>query len=155
MPVPSSSYCSRLHSLNFALRGLGHLLILVYWNLKSKLYCFAYFDITSYVLFAGQKLAESLHPSLDELRDVWPWLLLAGLCGGILTIAIAAAVLTTKRWYKGSSWLRARSWKHAFSLPERQPLIRSNEIEETNQHNYQTTMWRQSLSSLALSIYEF
>lgn len=148
MPVPSSSYCSRLHSLNFALRGLGHLLILVYWNLKSKLYCFAYFDITSYVLFAGQKLAESLHPSLDELRDVWPWLLLAGLCGGILTI-------TTKRWYKGSSWLRARSWKHAFALPERQPLIRSNEIEETNQHNYQTTMWRQSLSSLALSIYEF
>uniref|UniRef100_A0A669D1M6 Tyrosinase n=1 Tax=Oreochromis niloticus TaxID=8128 RepID=A0A669D1M6_ORENI len=83
---------------------------------------------------------ESLHPSLEELRDVWPWLLLAGLCGGILTIAIAAAVLTTKQWYKGSSWLHARSWKHAFALPERQPLIRSKEIEETNQHNYQTTM---------------
>uniref|UniRef100_A0A3P9DCZ0 Tyrosinase n=1 Tax=Maylandia zebra TaxID=106582 RepID=A0A3P9DCZ0_9CICH len=94
----------------------------------------------THLLDASQKLAESLHPSLDELRDVWPWLLLAGLCGGILTIAIAAAVLTTKRWYKGSSWLRARSWKHAFALPERQPLIRSNEIEETNQHNYQTTM---------------
>uniref|UniRef100_A0A3Q4H240 Tyrosinase n=1 Tax=Neolamprologus brichardi TaxID=32507 RepID=A0A3Q4H240_NEOBR len=83
---------------------------------------------------------ESWHPSLEELRDMWPWLLLAGLCGGILTIAIAAVVLTTKRWHKGSSWLRARSWKHAFALPERQPLIRSNEIEETNQHNYQTTM---------------
>ncbi|XP_039888384.1 tyrosinase-like [Simochromis diagramma] len=94
----------------------------------------------THLLDASQKLAESLHPSLDELRDVWPWLLLAGLCGGILTIAIAAAVVTTKRWYKGSSWLRARRWKHAFALPERQPLIRSNEIEETNQHNYQTTM---------------
>ncbi|CAI5643503.1 unnamed protein product [Oreochromis niloticus] len=94
----------------------------------------------THLLDASQKLAESLHPSLEELRDVWPWLLLAGLCGGILTIAIAAAVLTTKRWYKGSSWLHARSWKHAFALPERQPLIRSNEIEETNQHNYQTTM---------------
>ncbi|XP_006800137.1 tyrosinase-like [Neolamprologus brichardi] len=94
----------------------------------------------THLLDASQKLAESWHPSLEELRDMWPWLLLAGLCGGILTIAIAAVVLTTKRWHKGSSWLRARSWKHAFALPERQPLIRSNEIEETNQHNYQTTM---------------
>ncbi|XP_072230830.1 tyrosinase-like [Leuresthes tenuis] len=94
----------------------------------------------SHLLDANQRLAESMRPYLDELRDVWPWLLLAGLCGGILAITIAAAFLTAKRRCRGSSWPHQRSWRNALSLPERQPLIRSNETEEANRRNYQTTI---------------
>uniref|UniRef100_A0A672H9G5 Tyrosinase n=1 Tax=Salarias fasciatus TaxID=181472 RepID=A0A672H9G5_SALFA len=82
----------------------------------------------SNLLGASQRLAESLHPYLEELQAAWPWLLLAALCGGIVAIAVTAAVLTAKRW------------KNLFSLPERQPLIWSNDTEETSHRNYQTAM---------------
>lgn len=91
-------------------------------------------------LFQDQRLAESLRPYLEELQDVWPWLLLAGLCGGIITLAAAAAFLTAKRRYRGSPWLQVGRWKNVFALPERQPLIRSSDAEETKHRNYQTTI---------------
>ncbi|XP_023121961.2 tyrosinase-like [Amphiprion ocellaris] len=94
----------------------------------------------SHLLDASQRLAESMRPYLEELQDVWPWLLLAGLFGGIVTIVLAAAVLAAKRRYRRPSWLQGRSWKSALALPERQPLILSNESVETNHRNYQTTM---------------
>lgn len=95
-------------------------------------------------LFQDQRLAESLRPYLEELQDVWPWLLLAGLCGGIITLAAAAAFLTAKRRYRGSPWLQVGRWKNVFALPERQPLIRSSDAEETKHRNYQTTIWTHS-----------
>ncbi|XP_022594573.1 tyrosinase-like [Seriola dumerili] len=94
----------------------------------------------SYLLDANQRLSESMRPYLEELQDVWPWLLLAGLCGGIVAVAVAAAVVTAKRRYRGSSWLPASSWKNLFTLPERQPLIWSNDTVESSHRNYQTTM---------------
>ncbi|XP_071780728.2 tyrosinase-like [Centroberyx gerrardi] len=94
----------------------------------------------SYLLDANQRLAESMAPYLEQLREAWPWLLLAGLLGGIVAIAVAAAVRTASRRYGGSSWLHVRKWKSLFALPERQPLIFSSDTEETNYHNYQTTM---------------
>ncbi|XP_035522934.1 tyrosinase-like [Morone saxatilis] len=94
----------------------------------------------SYLLDANQRLAESIRPYLEELQGVWPWLLLAGLCGGIVTVAVVVAVRTAKRRYQGSPWLHARRWKNLFALPERQPLIWSSDTEETNHPNYQTTI---------------
>ncbi|KAM9331869.1 tyrosinase-like [Pholidichthys leucotaenia] len=93
----------------------------------------------SLLLGANQRLAESVRPLLEELHEVWPWLLLAGMCGAIVAAVTAAVVLTAKRWLRGSSWLGARKGKNTFSLPEQQPLIRSNETVENN-YNYQTTM---------------
>lgn len=92
------------------------------------------------IFFPDQRLAESMHPYLEELQSVWPWLLLAGLCGGIVAVAIAAVVITAKRRYRGSPWLHNGRWKNLFALPERQPLILSCDTGETKPRNYQTTM---------------
>ncbi|XP_015235245.1 PREDICTED: tyrosinase-like [Cyprinodon variegatus] len=91
----------------------------------------------SYLLDANQRLAESMRPYLDELQNVWPWLVLAGLFGGFVTVSIGAVFLIAKRRYK--AWPHRKNWKNAFALPEKQPLIWSNE-SETNRNNYQTTM---------------
>ncbi|XP_069578295.1 tyrosinase-like [Brachyistius frenatus] len=92
----------------------------------------------SNLLDGNQMLAESMRPYLEELENVWPSLLLAGFCGGIVTIAIVAAVLTVKNQFGGLSWLQGQRWKDLFVLPERQPLIHSNGTGETNQRNYST-----------------
>ncbi|KAF3840770.1 hypothetical protein F7725_006632 [Dissostichus mawsoni] len=89
----------------------------------------------SYLLDDNQRLAESMGPYLEVLQDVWPWLLIAGVCGGILAVSIAAAVLTANRRYGGPN---VRKWRNVFALPERQPLIRGS--EETKHHNYQTAI---------------
>lgn len=81
-----------------------------------------------------------MRPYLEELQDVWPWLLLAGLCGGIVAVTIAAAILTAKRRCGRSPWLHMSKWKNAFALSEKQPLIRSSDTEETKHRNYQTTI---------------
>ncbi|GLD46437.1 tyrosinase-like protein [Lates japonicus] len=94
----------------------------------------------SHLLDANQRLAESLRPYLEELQAVWPWLLLAGLCGGIVVVAVATAAVTAKRRYRGSPWLNVSRWKNLFALPERQPLICSSDAVETSQRNYQTVM---------------
>ncbi|TNN65349.1 Tyrosinase [Liparis tanakae] len=94
----------------------------------------------SHLLDANQRLAESMGPYLEVLQGAWPWLLLAGLCGGIAALTAAAAVLTAKRRYGGSTGLSANTWKYFFAPPERQPLIGSDDAEETKGRNYQTTM---------------
>ncbi|XP_049448022.1 tyrosinase-like [Epinephelus fuscoguttatus] len=94
----------------------------------------------TYLLDANQRLAESMRPYLEELQDVWPWLLLAGLCGGIVAVTLTAAILAAKRRYGGSTWLHVNKWKNLFALPERQPLIWSSDTEETKHRNYQTTI---------------
>lgn len=89
---------------------------------------------------SDQRLAESIRPYLDDLQGVWLGLLLAGLCGGVVTAVIAAAVLLAKRRPKGTLWRSGKSWRTMFALPETQPLIWSNETEENNPRSYQTTM---------------
>lgn len=81
-----------------------------------------------------------MRPYLEALQGAWPWLLLAGLCGGIAAVTTAAAVLTAKRRYGVSTWLSANMWKYFFAPPERQPLIGSDDTEESKGRNYQTTM---------------
>ncbi|XP_035035425.2 tyrosinase-like [Hippoglossus stenolepis] len=93
----------------------------------------------SHLLDANLRLAESMRPFLQALQDVWPWLLLAGLSGGIVAVGVAAAVFTVKRRFGGSAWLHGGKWKNLFALPERQPLIRGDDSEDGHS-NYQTTM---------------
>ncbi|KAF6720549.1 Tyrosinase [Oryzias melastigma] len=94
----------------------------------------------SHLLDTNQRLSESLRPYLEELREMWPWMLCAALCGVFVTIAVAAVVQTVTQRYRGSSWPQGRSWKGGFVLPERQPLIRSGDKDDTNHPNYQTAM---------------
>lgn len=95
--------------------------------------------------FSDQRLAESMRPYLDDLQGVWLELLLAGLCGGVVTVIVAAGVLLAKRRSKGMLWHSGKSWRTTFALPETQPLIWRNETEESNPRSYQTTMWKQML----------
>lgn len=103
---------------------------------------FANFSVIISVFFPDQRLAESMRPFLEGLQAVWPWLLLAGLCGGFAAVAIAAAVITVKRQYRGLPSLHMRRWRNIFSFPETQPLILSCDTGERKLSNYQTTMWR-------------
>ncbi|XP_061595296.1 tyrosinase-like [Cololabis saira] len=94
----------------------------------------------TYLLGPGERLSESLRPYVEDLRQAWPWLLLAVLVGALLTLAGTAAVLKAKQPIRGLSWLRGRSRRNVSALPESQPLIRRHDKEESNLHNYQTTM---------------
>lgn len=108
---------------------------------RSKWIIF-HFCITLTLIFSDQRLSESLRPYLEELRETWPWMLCAALCGVIVTMAVAVAVQIVKQRYRGSSWPQGRSWRGGFVLPERQPLILSDEKSNINHPNYQTAMWR-------------
>lgn len=79
-----------------------------------------------------------MRPYLEELQDLWPVLLLAGFCGGVVSVAIAAALLIAKKRYTGLPQLHEWSWKVV--LPERLPLLWSRDKEESNHCNYQTTV---------------
>lgn len=79
-----------------------------------------------------------MRPYLDELQDLWPFLLLAVAIGGIVSVAIAAAVLTAKRRCQGLPRLHAKKWRMA--LPERLPLLWGSDREATSHPNYQTTI---------------
>ncbi|XP_020778725.1 tyrosinase-like [Boleophthalmus pectinirostris] len=93
----------------------------------------------SHLLSANQQLSEAIRPYLEELQEVWGWLVLAAVCGGLLSLALAAVVIHTKYKYSAPTWLRAHKWRNFFALPEREPLIFSPEKEETG-YNYQSTM---------------
>ncbi|XP_053703200.1 tyrosinase-like [Synchiropus splendidus] len=90
----------------------------------------------SSLLRADQRLAESMRPLLEELREVWPWLLLSALGGGLLVMTAALAAV------RGGGWLQrplesVRRWKDLITLGEREPLISS---EEARPLHYQTTI---------------
>lgn len=68
--------------------------------------------------FSDQRLVESMHPYLEELQDLWPWLLLTGVCGGVASAAAAAVLLMAKRRLPR---LPVGRWKAL--LPERVPLL--------------------------------
>ncbi|XP_058482657.1 tyrosinase-like [Solea solea] len=92
----------------------------------------------SSLLNANQRLAESMRPYLEELQDVWPWMLLAALVGGIVAVGVAAATLATKRRLRGSLWPKKKTRKDLFS--ERQPLILTKDNVGDDYRNYQTSM---------------
>lgn len=73
-----------------------------------------------------------MHPYLEELQDLWPWLLLTGVCGGIVSVATAAALLVAKRRLPR---LPVGRWKAV--LPERLPLLRDRDEDK---RNYQTAI---------------
>ncbi|KAJ0004550.1 hypothetical protein NQD34_010764 [Periophthalmus magnuspinnatus] len=93
----------------------------------------------SHLLDANQRLSESIRPYLEELQGMWGWLVLAGVCGGLLSLALAAVFMHIKYKYSASTWLPAHKWRNLFALPEREPLIFSPDKEE-NGYNYQSTM---------------
>ncbi|TWW74654.1 tyrosinase-like [Takifugu flavidus] len=84
----------------------------------------------SNLLDANQRLVESMHPYLEELQDLWPWLLLTGVCGGVASAATAAALLMAKRRLPR---LPVGRWKGL--LPERLPLLWDRDEDKGN---YQT-----------------
>lgn len=80
--------------------------------------------------FSDQRLVESMHPYLEELQDLWPWLLLTGVCGGVASAATAAALLMAKR-----RLLRLPVGRWKALLPERLPLLWDRDEDKGN---YQT-----------------
>lgn len=80
--------------------------------------------------FSDQRLVESMHPYLEELQDLWPWLLLTGVCGGVASAATAAALLVVRRRLPR---LPVGRWKAL--LPERRPLLWERDGDKGN---YQT-----------------
>ncbi|KAG7515340.1 tyrosinase-like [Solea senegalensis] len=92
----------------------------------------------SSLLNANQRLAESMRPYLEELQDVWPWMLLAALVGGIVAVGVAAATLAAKHRLRGSLWPKKKTRKDLFS--ERQPLILTKDNVGDDYRNYQTSM---------------
>lgn len=89
-------------------------------------------------LSTDQRLAESVRPYLEELQDLWPWLLLTFACGGVASVAAAAAILTAKR--RCGSWSLPHLNKWKMSLPERLPLLWASDREASGPSNYQTTI---------------
>ncbi|XP_054610758.1 tyrosinase-like [Dunckerocampus dactyliophorus] len=94
----------------------------------------------SRLLDATQRLSEAMRPYLEQLQDVWPWLLLAGLCGGCVSVSVAAAVLKVKRPVLGWRQLSEWRWKRLFTFHERQPLIREDGLENSKVRSYQMAM---------------
>lgn len=84
----------------------------------------------SFFPFPDQRLVESMHPYLEELQDLWPWLLLTGVCGGVASAATAAALLMARRRLPR---LPVARWKAL--LPERLPLLWDRDEDKGN---YQT-----------------
>uniref|UniRef100_A0A673AV93 Tyrosinase n=1 Tax=Sphaeramia orbicularis TaxID=375764 RepID=A0A673AV93_9TELE len=99
-----------------------------------------YFISSKDLGYEYSNLLDSMRPILDEMQDVWPWLLLAALCGGILAMATAAVIVTVKRRNRGFTWPHMRGWRNLFTLPETQPLIFTHNSEESKHPNYQTAM---------------
>lgn len=90
---------------------------------------------TFFFFFLAQRLSEYMHPYLEEMQDMWPWMLVAALVGGIAAVIIAAAALRVKR--RNS---RGSPWMNFSGLEERQPLIPSNKPRDVDYQNYQTAI---------------
>nr|XP_023648450.1 tyrosinase-like [Paramormyrops kingsleyae] len=85
----------------------------------------------SYLLGPGQRLLqELLIPYLEDARQVWQWLLGAGILGVLVASIVIAAVTRVCR--------KRQRRKRASSFGERQPLLNSSEEEAS--YSYQTTL---------------
>ncbi len=78
---------------------------------------------------SGQRFVqEFLTPYLEQARQIWRWLLAAGILGAAVAGIIAAIIAVAFR----------RRPKRRKSYGERQPLLNSSEEEEST--SYQTTL---------------
>lgn len=77
----------------------------------------------------GQRFVqEFLTPTLQQARQIWQWLLGAGILGAVIATVLAALVVVIRR--------RWRRRKRTASFEERQPLLQSSSEEGS----YQTTL---------------
>ncbi|CAL8266330.1 unnamed protein product [Merluccius merluccius] len=99
------------------------------------------YDYSS-LLDTNQQLAESMTPYLEQLQEVWPWLMLVGLLGASVPVLMAVAVMVTRRYYRSPSRWSTRKWRNLFALPEREPLILAGDKEEeaAAHRSYQTAI---------------
>ncbi|XP_030648084.1 tyrosinase-like [Chanos chanos] len=84
--------------------------------ISSKELGYEYF----YLLDPGQQFVEGVRSYLMEVRQIWPWLLVAGIMGALVTGVLAAALV------------KVCSWPLREKLPfqtERQPLIMAGDTE--------------------------
>ena len=74
-------------------------------------------------------------PQMENLLEVWPWLLFVGLLGAAAAVLTTVAVNAMKRYYRGPG----KGWG---PFPEREPLISaySTEEEAAVHKSYQTAM---------------
>lgn len=73
-------------------------------------------------------MQEFLTPTLQQAREIWQWLLGAGVLGAMIATVLAALVVVVRR--------RWRRRKRTASFEERQPLLQSSSEEGS----YQTTL---------------
>ncbi|KAG5837099.1 hypothetical protein ANANG_G00235670 [Anguilla anguilla] len=87
----------------------------------------------AYLLDPGQRFVqEFLNPYLEQAREIWQWLLGAGILGALVAGIVAAGVALVCRKR------RQRKKKRASAYGERQPLLNSSEEEGSS--SYQTTL---------------
>ncbi|XP_018604419.2 tyrosinase [Scleropages formosus] len=88
----------------------------------------------AYMMDPGlQYIEEMLNPYLDQARQIWQWLLGAGITGMLLAGIVAATVTLAYRRRRDR-----RGTKRLSSFGERQPLLNSSEEEAST--SYQTTL---------------
>ena len=74
-------------------------------------------------------------PHMENLLEVWPWLLFVGLLGVATAVPMTVAAKAMKRYYQGPG-------KGRGPFPEREPLISAHGMEEEAavHKSYQTAM---------------
>lgn len=94
---------------------------------KSSTQNFSYFT-------TGQRFVqEFLTPYLQQARDIWQWLLGAGILGALVATIIGVLAVLLRRKLKHN-----HKRKRASSYGERQPLLQSSSEEGSS--SYQTTL---------------
>ncbi|CAL8306001.1 unnamed protein product [Gadus morhua 'NCC'] len=80
-------------------------------------------------------LVESMNPHMENLLQVWPWLLFVGLLGAAVAVLMTVGVNAMRRYYQAPG--KGRS-----PFPEREPLIPAYSMEEEAavHKSYQTAM---------------
>ncbi|XP_059913354.1 tyrosinase-like [Gadus macrocephalus] len=80
-------------------------------------------------------LVESMNPHMENLLQVWPWLLFVGLLGAVVAVLMTVGVNAMRRYYQAPG--KGRS-----PFPEREPLIPAYSMEEEAavHKSYQTAM---------------
>ncbi|XP_028838620.1 tyrosinase-like isoform X2 [Denticeps clupeoides] len=83
--------------------------------LSSKDLGYEYF----YLLDPGQRFTDVLNSYLEEAKQIWPWLLVAGAMGALIVGVLAGIVSMVRR-------SRPAKGKRTYSHPEQQPLLLSS-----------------------------
>ncbi|XP_061781855.1 tyrosinase [Nerophis lumbriciformis] len=88
----------------------------------------------AYLLDPGQRFVqEVLNPYLEQARQIWQWLLGAGILGALVSAALAVLAVVARR-----RWRRNRRRKRGSIFGEQQPLLQSS--SEEGSASYHTTL---------------